>query len=161
MKDRERAARLEQAALRCLALLDAGRVAEARRQLAEAVGPLRPAEALADEVTDLELDLAFDRARPVEGEVIDADRVARQAIREVDRELLGARAAPPAAFATGTMAELLERQGDVEGARRIREPLAARGEGGSPTRSRAGRRSDRVRVLSTLQGWLQNVRRGE
>jgi len=156
VSDAERLARLEKAALRCLELLDAGRSDEARRELAELVG-VRPPGALAAEVTDLELDHAFDRAEPVADEVIDADRVARQAIREVDRELLAARGAPRQPFATGTMAELLERQGDLEGARRIRESLA-RPEVRSETGPGAGRRPERTRVLGTLERWLANVR---
>lgn len=158
MSDAERLARLEKAALRCLELLDAGRSEEARRELAEAAGMLRSAGALAGEVTDLELEHAFDRARPVADEVMDADRVARQAIREVDRELLAERAAPREPFATGTMAELLERQGDLEGARRIRDSLARR-ETPSETRPGPGRRPERARVLVTLEAWLANVRR--
>jgi hypothetical protein len=160
VSDAERLARLEKAAARCLELLDAGRSAEARRELAEAVGIARPGGALAGEVTDLELDHAFARARPVADEVIDADRVARQAISEVDRELLAVRAAPREPFATGTMAELLERQGDHEGARRIRDSLARR-EARSETRSAPGRRAERARVLATLEAWLAKVRREE
>jgi len=154
VSDAERLARLEQAALRCLGLLEAGRGDEARRELAEV---LRPTGALAPPVTDLELDHAFDRAEPVADEVIDADRVARQAIRQVDRELLAARGAPREPFATGTMAELLERQGDAEGARRIRESLARR-EARSETRPGPGRVPSRTRVLGTLERWLANVR---
>ncbi len=156
MSDVERLARLEKAALHCLELLDAGRSDEARRELAEVVG-VRPAGVLATELTELELDRAFDRAEPVADEVIDADRVARQAIREVDRELLAARGSPRQPFATGTMAELLERQGDLEGARRIREALAHR-EVRSETRPGPGRVPSRARVLGTLERWLANVR---
>ena len=158
MNDAERVARLEQAVRRGLAFLDAGRAAEARGELAGALAATGPGEALSGEVTDLELDRALDRARPVAEEVIDADRVARQAIREVDRELLAARGAPRESFATETMADLLERQGDADGARRIRESLARRVER-SETRSRAGRGGERARVLKTLERWLANVRR--
>ena len=160
MSDLERLARLEKAALRCLELLDAGRTHEARRALAAVLGAVRPAAELAPEVTDLELDHAFERAEPVADEVIDADRVAHQAIRQVDRELLGDRGAPPAAFATSTMAELLERQGDLDGARRIRESLAGRAPR-SETRAERGRRPERARVVATLERWLGNVRREE
>jgi hypothetical protein len=157
VNDPERLARLEKAALRCLELLEAGRADEARRELHAAVGG---AGELAAEVTDLELDHAFERARPVADEVIDADRVAHQAIREVDRELLGERGVPPPAFATSTMAELLERQGDLDGARRIRDSLARRGPR-SETRPGPGRRPERGRVVATLERWLANVRREE
>ena len=156
MKDAERLARLERAMRRCLELLETERPEEARRELVQAVGD----GALAGDVTDLELEHAFDRARPVADEMVDADRVAREAIREVDRELLADRTEPPAAFATGTMAELLERQGDVAGARRIREALAHRG-ARRETPPRLRQRPDRARVLATLEQWLGNVTRKE
>jgi hypothetical protein len=156
MKDSERLARLEQAMRRCLELLEAERPEEARRELAQAVGARSEAAALGADLSDLELEHAFDRAHPVADEVVDADRVAREAIRAVDQELLGDRAA----FATGTMAELLERQGDVEGARRIRESLAHR-EIRRETPPRLRPRTDRARVLATLEQWLGNVRRKE
>ena len=157
MSDAERLARLEKAVVRCLDLLEAGRADEARLELA---GLLRPSGPLVAPVTDLELDHAFESAEPVADEVMDADRVARQAIREVDRELLGGRGAPREPFATGTMAELLERQGDLEGARRIRESLARR-EARSETRPGPGRSRSRAHVLGTLERWLTNVRGGE
>jgi hypothetical protein len=159
MKDAERLARLEQALRRCLELLESDRAEEARHELVHAMAPRSEPSALAGDVTDLELEHAFERAHPVADEVVDADRVAREAIREVDRELL-ARAEPPAAFATGTMAELLERQGDAEGARRIRESLAHREvRRENPPRLRP--RPDRARVLATLEEWLGNVCRKE
>jgi hypothetical protein len=156
MKDAERLARLEQAMRHCLELLEAERPEDARRELARAVGARSDAGALEADLSDLELEHAFDRAHPVADEVVDADRVAREAIRAVDRELLGDRAA----FATGTMAELLERQGDVEGARRIRESLAHR-EVRRETPPRLRPRPDRARVLATLERWLGNVARKE
>ena len=159
MTDAERLARLEQAVRRCLELLESDRAAEARHELAQAMAPRSEPGALTGDVTDLELEHAFERAHPVVDEVVDADRVAREAIREVDRELL-ARAEPPAAFATGTMAELLERQGDAEGARRIRESLAHR-EVRRETPPRLRPRPDRARVLATLEEWLGNVSRKE
>jgi len=156
VSDADRLARLERAAARCLELLDEGRPAEARRELAGLIHAPPASEPLALPVSDLELDCAFERAEPVADEVIDADRVAQQAIREVDREL-ARRPTPP--FATRTMAELLEQQGDAEGARRIRDSLAAR----DPRREAraAGRgRADRSQALSTLERWLTNVRGG-
>ena len=156
MSDAERLARLERAAARCLELLDEGRPGEARRALAAAIEGPSAAEPLELAVSDLELDHAFERAEPVADEVIDADRVAQQAIREVDRELSGRPPAPP--FATRTMADLLERQGDREGARRIRDALAAREPRHETTA--AGRRADRTQTLTTLERWLANVRGG-
>ncbi len=155
--DARRLTRLEQAVQRALDLLDADRPDDARSELARAFAAVPERAGLREGVTDLELDRAFDRAQPVAEEVVDADRVAREAILEVDRELLEERSEPPAAFATSTMAELLERQGDLDGARRIRDALARR----EPRRETAPRlraRPDRARVLGTLERWLANVR---
>lgn len=157
MTDAERLARLEQAVRRSLELLESERPDEARSELARAAAGLAEPVSLAAEVTELELEHAFERAHPVAEEVIDADRVARDAIRAVDRELLEERPAPPATFATGTMAELLERQGDIEGARRIRDALAHR-EVRRETAPRLRPRPDRSRVLATLERWLGNVK---
>ena len=165
--DVERLARLERALRRGIELLERQRPEEARRALADAMADGVPADmraggAIGREpdpdggVTDLELDRALARAEPVADEVVDADRVAREAIRAVDRELLGDPADPPARFATGTMADLLERQGDVEGARRIRESLVqreARRDGAPGLRPR----TDRAQMLATLERWLDNV----
>jgi hypothetical protein len=156
MKDAERLARLEQAMRRCLELLDAERPEDARTELSRAIGAGTPRGALAADVTDQELEHAFERAHPVAEEVVDADRVARDAIREVDRERLEGPAEPSRAFATSTMAELLERQGDLEGARRIREALAHR-DRRRETAPRLRPRTDRARVLETLEQWLGNV----
>lgn len=157
MNDAERLARLEQAAARCLERLDAGRPDQARRVLAAAMAGRGAAEPLGPPLSDLELDRAFERAEPVADDVIDADRVAQQAIREVDRELARQLPAPP--FATRTMAELLERQGDLEGAQRIRASLGAR----APRREPPGgsRRAERAQRIRTLERWLANVRGGE
>jgi hypothetical protein len=156
VSDAERLARLEKAAARCLELLEAGRPDAARRELAAAVEGPHAAEPLALVVSDLELDHAFERAEPVADEVIDADRVAQQAIREVDRELV--RLPPTEPFATRTMAALLERQGDLDGARRIRDALAAREARREAPAS--GRRGERAHTLTTLERWLANVRGG-
>lgn len=153
MSDPDRLQRLERAARRCLELLEGGRTDAAWSELAAALrGPGGP-DALGAALSDVELEQAFEAAHPVADEVIDADRVAQQAMREVDLEGVEA----PATFATGTMAELLERQGDAEGARRIRASLADR-----ETRAPAAslRRRDRERIVATLERWLSNVRRG-
>jgi hypothetical protein len=158
LRDAQRLTRLEQAVQRALELLAAQRADDARSELERAVASAQADSR--DEVTDLELDRAFDRAEPVADEVVDADRVAREAILAIDRELVEERSETPTAFATSTMAELLERQGDLDGARRIREALARR----EPRRETAPRlrpRPDRARVLATLEQWLANVRERE
>ena len=154
VKDAERVARLEQALRRCLELLDSERREEARRELLRALDARPEPAGLGAEVTDLELERAFDRAHPVADEVVDADRVAHEAIREVDRQLLADAGEPPPAFATGTMAELLERQGDRAGAERILDRLE-RGRGDSQGASASDRRG---RVVRELERWLANLR---
>jgi hypothetical protein len=57
------------------------------------------------------------------------------------------------------MADLLEQQGDAEGARRIRESLAAREPRREAPAALRGR-ADRSQALSTLERWLTNVRGG-
>ena len=158
MSDSDRLATLEKAARRCLGLLEGGRGDAAFAELAAALRGLGGPSGLGSALSDIELEQAFEGAHPVADEVIDADRVAQQAMREVDRQLVAPRAAPPASFATGTMAELLERQGDAEGARRIRASLAGRES--RPWRPQPARRGDRERIVATLERWLSNVRRG-
>ena len=155
MSDTDRLARLERAVRRSLELLEDGRGDAAAEELAAVLRA--GASGLGGGLSEVELERAFDSARPVADEVIDADRVAQQALREVDLQALAERAAPPATFATGTMAELLERQGDPEGARRTRASLAGR-EARPP--ARPARRAERERVVATLERWLSNVRRG-
>jgi hypothetical protein len=83
--------------------------------------------------------------------------VAQQALREAELgpadEILPPHAAD-SLFATRTMAELLERQGDRAGAERIRDRLErARGD------SQAGSASDRRgSVVRELERWLANLR---
>lgn len=168
--------RLEGSVLLALTLLDQGRVEDARTVLAEAaaIGLAEPSPRSAefpdfapslgaegsefgDDVTDGELESAFDAARPVADELVDANRVVEVAIRdaELDQpEALGTVAADPL-FATQTMADLLERQGDGAGASRIRESLEAMEDGPSP--SPVGSTSG-DRILSTLESWLDNLR---
>ena len=159
MSDSDRLASLERAARRCLELLERGRSDAAWTELAAALRDSGGADALSAALSDVELEQAFEAAHPVADEMIDADRVAQQAMREVDRELVAAPVAPPATFATGTMAELLERQGDAEGARRIRASLLGR-EAGAPAPTPRLRRGGRQRIVNTLERWLSNVRRG-
>ena len=102
-------------------------------------------------VSDAELDEAFEAARPERENMIDADSVAQQAIRAADRELaheLKAPASPP--FATHTVADLLEGQGDPATARRIRAAIDSSGDV-------VDRR--REALIGELEHWLENLRR--
>lgn len=162
----ERLARLEQGVAHCLTLLEQGQVDQARRVLASLSGAAGDLDApvtapdLAADLSDQELDSAFDAARPDPEQVVDADRVAQEAMREADRELAqeSARDLAPA-FETRTMADLLERQGDAEGATRIRNRL---GSDASNRPEPAGSApAGQQRVVSNLERWLENLQEQE
>jgi hypothetical protein len=155
-----------------LALLDQGRGREACRVLeplasqvlarhgldeTDTPPPTSAPEASAD-VSEAELEQAFESARPEPEHMLDADDVAQQAIRAADRELAGELehepeerlAVPSPAFATRTVAELLESQGDARGAEEIRAVLRA---------SEDVVDERRQQTLQTLERWLENLRR--
>ncbi len=161
--DAERAARLglerEPRALRlrvvlALALLDQQRGDAARAELERA---LSTGAAFPTELSEQEFDAAFESAEPEAENIVDADRVAEQALREAE---LGPadEISPPGAdsvFATRTMAELLERQGDREGAARIRNRIER-----TRTTPAAPSAADRRRqLLNELERWLVNLRK--
>lgn len=166
--------RIEAHVVLCLALLDQGRADEARRVLERVADDTLAAHGpLGDPgtVSDRELDRAFAAAETDPGEVLDADRVAQEALGEGDLAL--AEAFDPSAgsaFATATMAELLARQGDLESASRIRTALRDRDRPGGPAAGRAPEDpgeglfpldgpSRRRETLATLERWLENLRR--
>ncbi len=153
-----------------LVLLDAGRSGEARQLLERAAGALvadaarapgaEPAASLDldDDVSDEELEFAFAGAETERDAVLDADRVAQEALRgsglEAPEDVAPVHGSP---FETRTMADLLERQGDATGAARIRENLA--GAGRAPAAGRAAEEAPREGVVATLERWLENLRR--
>jgi hypothetical protein len=186
-----------------LTLLDLGEVEGAHEQLSGALQSLqvgaalvpqtKPAEPPAvDEATDLtpeaslaadaeledvEIDRAFESAEAQPDEMVDANKVVEEALRREDLHEPEVDLSPLSAsptFATRTMANLLELQGDRAGADAIRSALAldASGEIDAaevPKAPEVGVLSDvvsgrgpveRARVLSTLENWLQNIRRG-
>ena len=156
---RDRVVVLEEAVARSLELLEHGRFGEAREALADALGRGTGDPA----VTDHELEAAFAAAETERECMVDADSIARAAIRQADCEpadeigfaaVDGDRASGEAPgngrFATATMADLLERQGDVRGADRIRAEL-------EPSAERGGAQS-RENVVDTLERWLENLR---
>ena len=167
----ERLAQLEKAVARSLELLGLGEMQEARRELERVLAPggpsgVPPPAEFSEGVSDQELDHAFEEASPEPDQMLDADRVAQVAMRQAD-EALGEDLAPDevgTAFATGTMADLLERQGDAEGAARIRAGLAdadaAAALGRPGSEGRASGRPSRQHVIATLERWLDNLRGG-
>jgi hypothetical protein len=151
-----------------LALLDQGRSDDARRELAARVAESLAARGFVAapatsgdfdvEVTQGELDRAFAAAEPDRDQVVDADRVAQNAMREANLELpeeFSAVADP--LFATRTMADLLESQGDPDTASRIRVALEA--DASSARVASSGDRDRRQRIITTLESWLANLRR--
>ncbi len=140
-----------------LVLLDRGRVEEARREFAELAAGWLGAQGIdtaGGELTDQELESAFAGAETERDQVIDADCVAHDAIRETDGGLGEELAELPSdTFTTQTMANLLERQGDAAGASRIRAALdigEAVAEAGFDRRRK---------VIAVLEDWIANLRR--
>ena len=149
-------------AARCslLVLADAGQAGEARRLLESWAGaalegeaaPLRPdaSDALAADVSDLEFERAFEAAETELASMITPDSVAEEATLFADgAEALRSPLESGGAFATRTMAELLERQGDRRGAARIR---AALGDSEIPERAAAGARNTPLRSRRSSAG---------
>ena len=136
------------AALLLRAIAGAGRGGELHRRLESWLG----AEPVVD-AADVEFERAFAAAEPEVEQMITPDSVAEEAALAVD--------APPedhgplassGAFATRTMAELLEKQGDRRGAARIRAAL------GEPDAQDAPA-LDHGAVIAVLERWLDNARR--
>ena len=144
-----------------LALIDQGRISEAQACLAsraEALLPERAAPGFGDELTDGEIEAAFDGAEPMVEELMDADRMAQEAIRGADlAEPEGGPAVADRLFATRTMADLLESQGEWDGAARIRAALESDAATAPP--QHAGARGRRERIIATLEGWLDTLGR--
>ena len=137
-----------------LALLDQRRADAARDALEQGLTAATGAPA---ELSEQELEQAFEQAEPEREQLLDADRVAQQALREAELEPADEilpTGADPSPFATHTMAELLERQGDRAGAERIRSRL----EGSRGASESASASDPRGRVLRELERWLANLR---
>jgi len=141
------------AALILRALAVPGQVGELCHQLemwADDLPALAPPIAGVDEA---EFERAFDAAEPELAEMITPDSIAEQVALQTDptpeqRSPL----ASSGAFATRTMADLLERQGDRRGAARIRAAL------GEPE-AREATAPDNAAAIAALERWLENVRR--
>jgi hypothetical protein len=111
-----------------------------------------------DPLADLaenELERAFDHAEAETAEVWTTNRVAEAALRSVER---GAPEGvpldePDSPFATETVAQLLEEQGDPGRAQAIRRALT-----GEVTEAELAP-DERKRWVSTLERWLDNLRR--
>jgi tetratricopeptide (TPR) repeat protein len=144
-----------------LALLDQGRVAQARSELERAL------EACGEQVLarralsglggapepelEGEIERALATARPEREAMLDADEVAAEALRrlEAQDERGELDTSEPSPFATRTVAEILERQGEPGRAASVRRSLERRS-------SRAP--DARTRAIGRLERWLARLR---
>ena len=103
-------------------------------------------------IEDAEIEAAFEAAETDTDQIVDADRIAHEAMRAARLdEPEGLAKRPNSPFATRTMADLLERQGHDHDAEAIRSAL----EGAS-----SRRRLSRAQQIETLERWLHNLQRG-
>jgi hypothetical protein len=109
-------------------------------------------EPLGDDVSEGEFERAFAAAEPELAEMITPDSIAERVAREADAAPDEHPLASSGAFATRTMADLLERQGDARGAARIRAVLGATDETAAPV-------GDNGAAIAALERWLENLRR--
>ena len=162
----------EGSATLALALLDQGREQEARRVLEARIGdafaeldPPRipvpatpdPAEVFGGSLTEPEFERVFAAAETDREQLIDADRVAEEALHRVHPapvDEIAASAESP--FATHTVANILESQGDPQAASLLRASLTRGDDGGAaPAAGGGGGR----RAIAKLEQWLENLRR--
>ncbi len=107
------------------------------------------------EVSDGEVEIAFESAETDRDEVIDADAIAQQAVSETEFDPADEFASPDSSFATRTVADLLAQQGDEQRASRIRAMMdSSAGDTVVKTQDRNERKTER------LEHWLINIRGG-
>ncbi len=154
----------EGALVLALVLLDGDRGEEAREVLERcaeasrdrvAADSLDTGEVFTDRVSESELDSAFESAETNREEMFDADAIAQRAMRETESDFSDELTSPTSSFATRTVAELLEKQGDDRGASRIRAIVD------SPAGTQPGAANSRDRhdqTIQQLERWLVNLR---
>lgn len=160
-----------------LVLLEQGRDLDARAVLepvaASVLADARTDAVLAvaashhDPLSDSEIDNAFEVAETDRDELIDPDRVAEEAVEFADagdedlvEDGLDDEIAPGGTFATRTMADLLERQGDADGASRIRAALGSQSAPYEPAETEAaGDGAAHDAVVRQLERWLSNLQK--
>ena len=157
---------VEGALVLALVLLDGNRGEEAREVLErcahaslgeEVSGSSETSVVFTDQVSDSELERAFEGAETDPSEMLDADAIAQRAMRETESEFSGELASPSSSFATRTVAELLEQQGDDRGASRIRAIVDASTDT-EPDRAEPG--DGHGQTIEQLERWLVNLRGG-
>jgi hypothetical protein len=153
---------VEGALVMALVLLDQSRDEEARRVISDwadtNLGVEVTDESVSDEafgadVSDGELEVAFESAETDRDEVIDADAIAQRAVSETPLDLEDEFVSPDSSYATRTVADLLSQQGDEQRASQIRAMMD------SPASDTAMKTPGRnARKIERLERWLINLR---
>jgi hypothetical protein len=156
----------EGALVLALVLLDRNRSEEARGALERWVnatlgtavaGGSDTGAIFADHLSENEFESAFEAAETNPAEMFDANAIAQRAMRETEPEFSDELASPSSSFATRTVAELLEKQGDDRGASRIRAIVDSPG---GTEADVAKSRDRRDQTIEQLERWLVNLRGG-
>jgi hypothetical protein len=154
----------EGALVMALVLLDQSRDEEARQVIAdwadtnlgvEVTDESVSGETFDAEVSDGELEIAFESAETDQDEVIDADAIAQQAVSEAEFDAADEFVSPDSSFATRTVADLLAQQGDEERASQIRAMMDS-----SASDTVVKTRDRNTRKIERLEHWLINIRGG-
>ena len=154
----------EGALVMALVLLDQSRDEEARRVIAdwadtnlgvEVTDESVSGEAFGTEVSDGEVEIAFESAETDRDEVIDADSIAQQAVSETEFDPTDEFVSPDSSFATRTVANLLENQGDKQRASQIRAMMDS-----SESDTEVKTQNRNARKIERLERWLVNIRGG-
>ena len=156
----------EGALVMALVLLDQNRAAEARRVIeawadtnlgVEVTDESASGETFGGAVSDQELEIAFESAETDRDQVIDADTIAQQAVSETEVDFADEFASPDSSFATRTIADLLEQQGDEQHASQIRAMMdSSSSDTAAKTQDRNARKIERLqRFLISIQGGMQ------
>ncbi len=154
----------EGALVMALVLLDQSRDEEARQVIAdwadtnlgvEVTDESVSGETFDAEVSDGELEIAFESAETDQDEVIDADAIAQQAVSETEFDAADEFVSPDSSFATRTVADLLAQQGDEERASQIRAMMDS-----SASDTVVKTRDRNARKIERLEHWLINIRGG-
>ena len=156
----------EGALVMALVLLDQNRGEEARRAIeawvdtnlgVEVTDELVSGETFGGEVSDRELEIAFESAETDRDIVIDADTIAQQAVSDTECDLADEFVSPDSSFATRTVADLLAQQGDEQHASRIRAMMdSSASDTVAKTRTQNARKIERLqRFLISVQGGMQ------
>ncbi|MFB3117458.1 MAG: hypothetical protein ACE1ZP_01715 [Myxococcota bacterium] len=156
----------EGALVLALVLLDRNRGEEARRVIGawadtnlgvEVTGESVLVESFGGEVSDQELEIAFEFAETDRDEVIDADTIVQQVVSETEFDFADEFASSDSSFATRTVADLLAQQGDEQHASRIRAMVdSSASDTVVKTREKNARKIERLqRFLTNVQGGMQ------